>query len=200
MPSSRSTPNPSADPALPLFLLVVGDDHPKACTGRRLLHRGLVRSALRDVGPGGRPVLLDPYARTPLSRADLPSARSGGLLVVDCSWNRLADRRSLRPPSPVAARRRLPYLLAANPQHFGRLGELNTVEAFAAALVVLGREPEARRLIEGFHGGAAFLTINEARFDRYRAAPAAEDVVAAERAIWGGPPDPEADPVIQTGG
>ncbi len=106
--------------------------------------------------------------------------------MIDCSWNRLADRRSLRPPGPVAGRRRLPFLLAANPQHFGRLGELNTVEAFGAALVVLGWSDQATHLLEGFHGGPALLDVNRERFDRYRIAETAAAIVAAERELWGG--------------
>ncbi len=164
----------------------MGDDHPKACTGRRLLHRGLVDRARRESDGRARPLLLDPYATTPLSRADLPIVVTGGLLVVDCSWNRLSDRRSLRPPGPIAGRRRLPYLLAANPQHFGRLGELNTVEAFGAALDLLGRGDEARRLLDGFHGGPAFFALNAERLDRYRTATAPDEVRAAERELWGG--------------
>ncbi|MCI4355228.1 MAG: DUF367 domain-containing protein, partial [Thermoplasmata archaeon] len=85
----------------------------------------------------------------------------------------------------VRTRRRLPWLIAANPQHFGRLGELNTAEAFTASLVLLGEEPRARRMIEAFPGGATFLEINAERFRAYAAAPTSEALRAAEVALFG---------------
>ena len=169
--------------------MLVGDDHPRACTGRRLIRLGLVRELSRP-GAGGRsPVVLDPYASTPLSSADRVAAEEGGLVAIDCSWNRLASARS-RPSSPDGPRgglgRRLPMLLAANPQHFGRVGELNTVEALAAGLVVLGRRAEAEHLLQGFAGGPAFLAMNEERLARYVRARTAAGTLRAERQLFGG--------------
>jgi pre-rRNA-processing protein TSR3 len=135
-------------------------------------------------------VILDPFAPTPLSAADTKPAADGGLLVVDCSWNRLSSRGTF--PGEEAGRRRhgshrrLPILVAANPQHYGRVAQLTTVEAFSAALYVLGRIPEAEAVIEGFAGGPEFLAINRGRLDRYRAAAGPAEVVAAEKALFGG--------------
>jgi pre-rRNA-processing protein TSR3 len=142
------------------------------------------------MGRDPRPVLLDPHAPTPLSQADRAAAEKGGLLAVDCSWNQLARRGGLPEGTTgrrdSALRRRLPLLLAANPQHFGRLGELNTVEALSAGLYVLGAAEHAARLLEGFRGGPAFLDINRERLDRYADASDADQVVAAERSLFGG--------------
>jgi len=117
-------------------------------------------------------------------------ALEGGLLVVDCSWNRLSARGSFPGEEPRnrrhGAHRRLPVLVAANPQHYGRVAQLTTVEAFSAALYVLGRVDEADRVIEGFSGGPEFLDINRARLDRYRAAKDGSEVVDAERELFGG--------------
>jgi pre-rRNA-processing protein TSR3 len=82
--------------------------------------------------------------------------------------------------------RRLPVLVAANPQHYGRLTQLTTVEAFCAALSVLGREAEAERVIEGFAGGSEFLSINRVRLDRYHAASGPDEILAAEKALFAG--------------
>ncbi|HTT73473.1 MAG TPA: DUF367 domain-containing protein [Thermoplasmata archaeon] len=169
---------------------VVGDDHPKACTGRRLLHRGLARAA-GEPRPGAGPVVLDPYAAEPLSPADRGRVVRTGLLVIDCSWNRLSGRGRFPDGAARAAgvHRRLPILVAANPQHFGRVAELNTVEALAAALSVLGRDGEAGRLLEGFAGGANFLAINRERLVRYAATRDGEQIRAAERALFAAGPD-----------
>ena len=186
MRSSASTRSPPEQP-IRLYVLVVGDDHPRACTGRRLLRLGLAQPASRGPASAG-PILLDPYAPLPLSGADRTQANGGGLLAIDCSWNRLSDRRARFGAGGAATgrtvRRRLPMLLAANPQHYGRLGELNTVEALAAALAVLGRRKEAETLVRGFAGGRAFLSVNAERLDRYTAADSAQAIAEAERAAF----------------
>jgi len=134
--------------------------------------------------------VLDPHAPSPLSGADRAGVRDEGLLVVDCSWNRLASRGSLPASVPSArdgaTRRRLPILVAANPQHYGRLTELNTVEALAAGLYLLGYPSDAGRILEGFRGGEGFLAINRERLDRYAVAATPDDVRSAERALFGG--------------
>jgi pre-rRNA-processing protein TSR3 len=170
-------------------LIVRGDDRAKACTGRRLLDWQKVHRYT----PGSdrvRRLLLDPHAPETLSRQDDAVARSGGVVVVDCSWNRLAHRSAALdpdgPPTPRLLRRRLPLLLAANPQHFGRLAELNTVEAFAAALYLVGAPDRAAGILDGFRGGTTFLTLNRERLEAYRAAPSPAEVQAAERRLFGG--------------
>jgi len=190
MPSSGSTPSRRRPAALRLLVVLTGEDHPKACTGRRLLRWGRARP-FSTAGTGASDaVVLDPYAPTPLSRADADSARRGGLLVVDCSWNRLSargafpgeeDRRRLG-----GVHRRLPVLVAANPQHYGRVTQLTTVEAFCGALAVLGRPAEARAVIAGFAGGEEFLEINGSRLERYLHAAGPEEIRSAERELFGG--------------
>ncbi|MCI4342986.1 MAG: DUF367 domain-containing protein [Thermoplasmata archaeon] len=134
------------------------------------------------------PIVLDPHAPDPLSAADRAYARRGGVLAVDCSWNRLAARGSL--PGLVSddggIHRRLPILVAANPQHFGRIAELNTVEALSAALYLLGQRSQAARILEGFRGGDGFLTINRERLDFYASRRTADAVRVAERKLYGG--------------
>ncbi len=186
MRSSRSTPSRSPDAPIALFLRHADEDHPKACTGRRLLARGWASSS---VPPGRRPLVLDPRASRPLSASDASLARREGLLAVDCSWNRIAQRGSLPPGSAgdPARRRRLPLLVAANPQHFGRLAELNTVEALSAGLYVLGFPEAAARILEGFRGGPEFLVVNASRLRAYAAATGFAEVVTAERREFRGP-------------
>jgi pre-rRNA-processing protein TSR3 len=188
MRSFGSTRSPRGKPPIRRFLRVIGNDHPKACTGRRLLQRGLAEAVMGSTVPAEPPVVLDPYAPEPLSRADVATAERGGVLAVDCSWNQLSEVGRLpggdEPRRGV--RRRLPFLVATNPQHYGRLGELNTVEALGAALYVLGRPEEAAGILEGFAGGPAFLEVNRERLDRFAAATDAEATRRAERGMYGG--------------
>ena len=188
MRSSGSTPSPRSERPVALWLLVAGEDHPKACTGRRLLRRRLALPLATERAPRRPAILLDPHAEDPLGPADRAAAAWGGVLGVDCSWNRLAARGGYPEGAEwlrrLRLRRRLPWLVAANPQHFGRVGELNTVEAFVASLVLLGEEPRARRMIEAFPGGATFLEINDERLRAYRAAHTTDALRAAEAALF----------------
>jgi pre-rRNA-processing protein TSR3 len=190
MRSSGSTRNPRPNSPVPLYIVLAGEDHPKACTGRRLLHRGLARSVPRVRGIVPTPIVLDPYAADPLAAADHDVAIRGGLLAVDCSWNRLTERGRFPSTDPTerrrGVRRRLPILIATNPQHYGRLAQLNTVEALAAALYLVGRAGEASRLLEGFSGAASFLVVNRERLDAYALETDADGVRAAERRLFGG--------------
>ncbi len=187
MPYSGSTRNRSASPGAPLWVVLAREDHPKACTGRRLVRQGLAREFRRTTPRRPGPILLDPRAPFPLTTADGAQARAGGLLVVDCSWNRLARRGGFGLEMGWLDRythRRLPWLLAGNPQHYGRVGELNTAEAMAAALEILGEPDRATRVAETFAGGPGFLALNRALLDSYRAARTPEDIVAAEHAFF----------------
>jgi pre-rRNA-processing protein TSR3 len=187
MPSSRSTHSPSGESPTLLFVRITGEDHPKACTGRRLVRQGLARE-WKESGPNGRgPILLDPRAVAPLTALDAPRAASSGILVVDCSWNRLGRRGGFDPAVTGLARlprRRLPWLLAGNPQHYGRVAELNTAEAFAGALVILGDGMAAERVLGTFAGGPGFLALNARLLEAYRSARSVDDLRAAERQFF----------------
>jgi len=187
MGSSGNTPSPRARAPIPRWVQIVGDDHPRACTGRRLVHLRLARAFPREGGPAGGPIVLDPYAADPIARPDRARALRQGVLAIDCSWNALSRRGHLASRAPNGSpRRRLPFLIAGNPQHYGRLGELNTVEALGAAVYLLGRPEEAIRLLAGFAGGPAFLEMNRDRLDRFAEAKDAPSVRELERALYGG--------------
>lgn len=187
MGSSASTRSPSPEPAVPLYLWIVGEDHPRACTGRRLAAHRLVHVvAPRASAPAA--ILLDPHADEPLSAADAPRVRRRGLAAVDCSWNRLGVRGRYPPGGsdamPRERRRRLPWLRAGNPQHYARLGELNTAEALAAALYVLGAGEQADRLLAATGQGRSFPDLNSLLLREYAAATDAAAVREVEARRW----------------
>ena len=175
---------------IPIGIVLVGDDHPRRCTGRRLVRLGLARKVPPPAASHAHAVILDPYARIPLTSADRPAAERFGLVAIDCSWNRLAARHArgggAAGTTPAPGGRRLPILVASNPQHYGRLGELNTAEALAAALFLLGAPEDARRLLAGFAGGPVFLELNRERLARYARAASAEELLREERALFAG--------------
>jgi pre-rRNA-processing protein TSR3 len=185
MSSSGSTPNRPPNGAIRLFVHRVGNDHPKACTGRRLLDFGLATTPPHAPARDARPLLLDPYAKIPISRADTEAARRGGILAIDCSWNQLSKDGHFAGAdghgTPGGIHRRLPWLLAGNPQHYGRLSELNTAEALCAALYLVGETERARSLIEAFPGGRSFFEVNRDAFTDYAPAEDGPAVIVVER-------------------
>jgi pre-rRNA-processing protein TSR3 len=187
MPSSRSTRNLSGESRTPLFVRITGEDHPKACTGRRLVRQGLASEWNGNGAHGSGPILLDPRARDPFTLLDGPRAASSGLLVIDCSWNRLNQRGGFDLALAGLARltrRRLPWLLAGNPQHYGRVGKLNTAEAFAGALDILGDRRGAERVLATFAGGPGFLALNARLLEAYRGARSVDDLRSAEQQFF----------------
>ncbi len=189
MPFSGSTPRPLRSSPVPLFIRIDGEDHPKACTGRRLLRAGWV-AELRANSPTKRgAILLDPRASRPLAPSDRSRALIAGLVAIDCSWNRLAARGRLPRSYPSRAgvfdARRLPWLVASNPQHYGRLGELNTAEALAAALYILGEPATAKSVLDGFNGGNTFFRINEARLEKYSRTDSPSGILRSEKTLFG---------------
>lgn len=145
-----------------------GDDDPEKCSARKLdrfelvtLHRS-TRST-----PSG--IVLNPFADQALSPADRPatqdekSATSHRLVALDCSWE-TAKAEAFRLDGP---HRSLPFLVAANPVNFGTPFQLNTVEAFAGALSILGYREQAEEILGKFNWGHTFLELNDEPLRRY---------------------------------
>ena len=152
-----------------------GQCDPKKCTSLRLARFGLMTFVPRPTSLPSGAVLLTPNAERALSPADAPRAERRGLAIVDVSW-----KRGRFPAVPRAAARALPYLLAANPVNYGKPFVLSSVEALAAALVIFGREEEARAILMKFVWGGQFLTLNREPLDAYAHATDSAGVVAAQ--------------------
>ena len=150
-----------------------GDDDPKKCSARKLARFDLAtlhRSA-RATPPG---VVLDPHADVALSPADDPPGDR--LVALDCSWE-TADAEAFRLDGPHRA---LPFLVAANPVSYGTPFRLNTVEAFAGALGILGRRERAAELLGKFTWGHTFLELNDEPLRRYADCADSAEVVAVQ--------------------
>ncbi|GGL28334.1 hypothetical protein GCM10009037_10000 [Halarchaeum grantii] len=136
-----------------------GDDDPKKCTARKLARFDMAelhRSARAT--PFG--LVLNPHADTALSPAD---AEYETLVALDCSWE-TAGRAMFE---MAGEHRALPFLVAANPVNYGKPFQLNTVEAFAGALCILGEREHAERVLSKFTWGHTFLELNEEPLRRY---------------------------------
>lgn len=150
---------------------------PKKCTAIRLHRLGKIQMVfkLRDLPSGS--ILLDPFAEKALSREDAEIAEKHGLAALDCSWKKIkqASRfgKMLRPRS-------LPYLIAANPTHYGRPTILSTAEALAAAIFIMGNEEAAKDILGHFKWGPVFLELNREPLETYANATNSAEVVAAQ--------------------
>ena len=161
--------------AVALFALHLEACDPKKCTSKKLARFRLMTTHAKahQLPRGG--VILHPEAGVALSREDAPAAESGGLGVIDTSW-----KRGPFPPLPNHRQRALPYLLAANPVNYGKPFVLSSVEALAAALVILGHAEQAKAILGKFAWGEQFLILNEAPLAEYAKANTSAEVVAAQ--------------------
>jgi pre-rRNA-processing protein TSR3 len=187
MKSSGNTEDPRC--RIPLWIVLASEDNPKACTGRRAIRYALAVEANERHHPPPGALLLDPYSSHPLSRKDAGAAMEKGVVAVDCSWNRLSSRGKYpaggRWLAALKEKRRLPLVLAANPQHYGRLGELNTAEALGASVYVLCGRDAAEVFLNRFSFGRSFMELNGELLERYRGALDAKGIEEAER-DWAG--------------
>jgi len=164
-------------PGIGLFALMEREDDPKKCTAAKLVRLGDLRE-VRDARtiPRGA-VVLDPEAEKALSREDLEAAMRRGVLVLDCSWNKLSRFPRVR---SGLRHRALPFLVAANPTNFGKAQKLSSAEALAAAAYILGERERAEHLMSRFKWGSAFLDMNRERLEAYAAADTSAEVVQAQ--------------------
>lgn len=65
--------------------------------------------------------------------------------------------------------RLLPYLLAANTVNYGKPYKMNTAEATAACLYIVGLKEDARKLLSPFSYGEEFLRLNFECLEAYSA-------------------------------
>jgi pre-rRNA-processing protein TSR3 len=161
-----------------LHVRYVGDDDPEKCTARKLGRFDL--AALHDsdrATPHG--LVLSPHADRALSPAD--AAESDRLVALDCSWAS-ADPEQF---ALAGVHRALPFLVAANPVSYGQAFRLNTVEALAGALVILGERDHAERILSKFTWGETFLELNAEPLRRYADCEDSAEVVAVQEEYLG---------------
>ena len=72
-------------------ILCFDQDDPKKCTAKRLERFNLSdnHSTFKTLPPMG--IVLDPFSDKVLSEEDIPLAEVGGIVGVDCSWNKAPE-------------------------------------------------------------------------------------------------------------
>ncbi|WP_276259677.1 DUF367 family protein [Haloglomus litoreum] len=159
-----------------------GDDDPEKCTARRLAKFDEV-TLHESARATPRGIVLDPHAEQALSPADAggraaedADGEESVLVALDCSWE-TAEAEAFRLDGP---HRGLPFLVAANPINYGTPFQLNTAEAFAGALVILGHRERAEDLLSHFSWGHTFLELNDEPLRRYADCADSSEVVAVQ--------------------
>ncbi|MDD2340440.1 MAG: DUF367 family protein [Methanosarcina sp.] len=165
--------NPTKRRDIPLYIYHAGQCDPKKCTGKKLARFGLARLYDKISKLPRSAILLDPTAEKALSPADDPGK---GIIVLDCSWEEV-ERVFPELAKLNLEHRALPYLLAGNPVNFGRSFKLNSAEAFAAALYILGHKEQAERALSKFNWGHSFLELNKEPLEEYAAAKSSTEIV-----------------------
>jgi pre-rRNA-processing protein TSR3 len=156
-----------------LYVRYEGDDDPDKCTARKLARFDLAElHRTHRATPYG--VVLDPHAEQALSPADREVGET--LVALDCSWE-TAEAALF---SMNGIHRALPFLVAANPVNYGRPFQLTTVEAFAAALTILGEREQAESALSKFRWGETFLELNDEPLRRYADCADSTEVVAVQ--------------------
>lgn len=127
------------------------------CTAVKLKNLGLLNIVQEVRGKIGSSIVLDAFSPQILSIDDRYLALKRGLMVIDCSWNKIINLRRFN----FKNARKLPPLIAANPINYGKWEKLSSVEALAAALIILDFEDLADKLLSKFSWGLHFKEINK---------------------------------------
>lgn len=167
-------------PTVPLRMWEFNQNDPKRDSGSKLVRMGLARTM--KVGQPFAGLVLNSEATTVVSPADLEIVKEYGVGGVNCSWNRL-DEVKMQKLGKLRNHRLLPFLVAANPVNYGRPFKMNTAEAMAATLYVVGLADEARAMLAPFAYGEEFLRINADALDAYAASGTAAGVRAVEASM-----------------
>lgn len=122
-------------------------------------------------------MVLSSEARTYLSPADKEIVEKHGIGGINCSWNRL-DVIPFGKMGSGRTQRILPLLFAANTVNYGRPFKMNTAEAMAASLYIVGLKEDAVNMLYPFSYGQEFIRLNFEALEAYSACSSAAEVEA----------------------
>ena len=168
----------AGDAGHPMIRVLVHDRcqcDPKKCTAKRMVRFGIAKEVSIRAIPRSS-VVLSPFAEQALSPADRVYAEKAALVVMDLTWTNIDGFPKLKGMNERA----LPYLIASNPVNWGRPAELNSAEAVAASLIIMGAEEQASELIEKFGWGQEFLRINGEMLSEYSKAGDSAGVIKVQ--------------------
>ena len=158
-----------------LFVYHSNEDDPRKCSARKLAKFGYtkieanIKKVPRDM------ILLNPFAEKSLSPEDKKIAIKNGILGLDCSWKNAEN--SFEYLDKKNHSRALPFVVAVNPVNYGKAFKLTTLEAFSAALYILGDREKAEKILELYKWSPHFLEMNKEPLERYKNAKNSKEII-----------------------
>jgi pre-rRNA-processing protein TSR3 len=161
----------------PIRLMVyhANDDDPKKCSAKKMHRLGHADLVTNPKKIPKQMVLLNPYSKKSLSMEDAEMAHHHGLLAVDCSWEHAEQVFSIIHEHKI--NRSLPFLIAVNPVNYGKVLKLSTLEAFAAALMILNQDHQAEQILQIYKWAPHFLTMNKEPLKAYQKAKTSKEII-----------------------
>jgi len=152
------------------------DDDPKKCSAKKMNRLGFATLITSPRKIPQHMVLLNPYSKKSLSMEDIEMVQNHGILAVDCSWKHAEE--VFPDIHEKMINRALPFLIAVNPVNFGKVLQLSTLEAFAAALTILNYQDQAEQILQIYKWGPHFLTMNKDPLTLYQQAKNSKEIIA----------------------
>jgi pre-rRNA-processing protein TSR3 len=171
---------------IPMKVIVyhAGECDPKRCTTRRLDKQGKIKmiKQLKQIPTDA--LVLDPFATKAVSREDRITVEKYGIVGLDCSWKRIDKSSPLFRGEKNS--RSLPFLVAANPNNYGKPCILSTAEAVAATFYIVGLKNNAIQIMSSFKWGPHFIELNKELLEAYSQAKSSREVVMIQNEVIGG--------------
>lgn len=158
-----------------LIVYHLNEDDPKKCSARKLNKFGMVRLEKTINKIPENCILLNPFAQKSISVSDKKHAILNGIIAVDCSWKNAES--SFDKLSKCNISRALPFLVAVNPVNYGKVLKLTTLEAFSAALYILGYVKQSKEILNIYKWGPNFIKMNKKPLEDYRKAKNSKDII-----------------------
>lgn len=170
-----------------MLFIDFGECDPKKCTARKLEKFGIAKriSVMKNIPSGS--IVLSPFSIKALSQEDRIYAERTSIVAVDCSWKKTELNTVTAKDIPIVFRyskvrnRALPFLIAGNPINYGKAFKLSTVEAFAAALIILGYKEQAYIILNKFKWGKTFLDLNKEPLTDYCKGKNSGDIIEIQK-------------------
>ncbi len=160
-------------------VLMYRQDDPAKCTAAKLVRFGLAES-VRFIRPNT--LVLDPFSKIVLSNEDRSLFKS--VCALDCSWEKATDTLLKGKALKNCICRRLPALLAGNPNNYCKLSKLTTAEALAASLFILGWRNLSEKILDKFKWGHTFIELNSEILNDYSNALNTTEIVELEKGYF----------------
>ncbi len=158
-----------------LFVYHSNEDDPRKCSARKLAKFGYAKLETNIKKVPKDMILLNPFAKKSLSPEDKKIAYKSGILGLDCSWKNAETSFDFLLKKNHS--RALPFVVAVNPVNYGKAFKLTTLEAFSAALYILGNTEQAERILALYKWAPHFLTMNKEPLEGYKNAKNSKEII-----------------------